>query len=321
MDTNARPIERLAFIGTGLMGFPMARNLTRAGFALTVWNRTRARAEPLVADGASVADSAGEAVADADAVLVMLENRQAVEAVLLSEAVLDGLARHAVIVDFSSIPPSAARALAERMASRGCAYLDAPVSGGTAGAEAASLAIMAGGDARAFARCGPVFAALGHASHIGASGTGQLAKLANQVIVALSIGAVGEALVLAAAGGADPERVRTALRSGFADSRVLELHGKRMTDRDFAPGGPMRIFDKDLATIAAEASALGIDLPLFERARALFAELGEDHAEHDHSALLLALEARNPSVHVRAGGHSEDAGDDDSANPSGITRR
>jgi len=293
MDGSA--LKTIAFLGIGLMGAPMARNLLKAGFKIPAWNRTRARAEALVAAGATLPEDAGAAVAASDMVITMLENGPAVEQVLFGPHGAAAAARPGTLfVDMSSIPPETARDHAARLAALNCAYLDAPVSGGTAGAEAASLAIMAGGDARDIESARPVFEALGRVTHVGPHGAGQLAKLANQTIVAVTIGAVSEALLLAAAGGADPRAVREAIRGGFAESRILELHGERMLARDFEPGGRAAVQLKDIDTIIETARQLNLELPAVTAVGDVFRSLVENGGgEFDHSAYLLELEAQN----------------------------
>lgn len=288
-------MDTVAVLGTGLMGAPMARRLIGAGFKVNAWNRTRAKAEPLGQDGARVCDTPAEAARDAQMVITMLENGPVVEDVLFGQGTADALGEGALVADMSSAPPSLARDHAARLAERGTAYLDAPVSGGTVGAEAGTLAIMAGGERAAFERAEPVFAAMGRATHVGPAGSGQLAKLANQAIVGITIGAVAEALLLAAAGGADPVAVRAAIRGGFAESRILEVHGQRMLDRDFAPRGHSRTQLKDLNTIVETARELELDLPLSSNVRDRFERMVRDlpWGDTDHAALLLELEEAN----------------------------
>ncbi len=286
---------KIALLGTGLMGTPMARRLCAAGFDLTVWNRSRAKAEPLAAAGARVAGQASDAVRAADAVITMLEHGDAVHDVLFAQGVADALPRGALLVDMSSIKPAQARAHAAALAERGVAHLDAPVSGGTVGAEAGTLTVMCGGDAVDFARALPLFAPLGRATHVGPHGAGQLAKLANQMIVGITIGAVAEALLLAERGGADPARVREALRGGFADSRILEVHGQRMVEHDFAKRAAITVQLKDLRNALATGAETGFDAPitrLFEQLYASAAEHGWGDA--DHAGLWLELARRNP---------------------------
>lgn len=285
---------KIALLGTGLMGLPMARRLCAAGFDLTVWNRTRARAEPLHADGAQIAASAAEAVRGAEAVITMLEHGGAVHDVLFAQGVADALSPGALLVDMSSIKPDEARAHAAALAERGAGHLDAPVSGGTVGAQAGTLAIMAGGPAAEFERAAPLFAPLGRATHVGPHGAGQLAKLANQMIVGITIGAVAEALLLAERGGADPAKVREALRGGFADSRILEVHGQRMVERDFAKRAAITVQIKDLRNALDTGAGFDFQAPITE----LFEQLYASAAEHgwgdaDHSGLWLELARRN----------------------------
>lgn len=285
--------QHIAFLGIGLMGRPMAENLLKAGFTLTVWNRSGAKAEPL-RDRATIADSAAQAVANADVVILMLENGPVVSEVLLAEAVLAALKPGALVIDMSSIPPQTARQHGETLATRQVAHLDAPVSGGTVGAAQASLSIMAGGAREDFERAQPVFQVLGRATYIGPQGSGQLAKLANQAIVGITIGAVSEALLLAAQGGADPAAVREALMGGFAGSRILELHGQRMIDRNFVAGARARVQVKDLRMILDEARAENLTLPLAQRVyEEYLGLLASGHEDVDHSGLLLHLEELN----------------------------
>lgn len=285
--------ERIAFLGIGLMGAPMAERLIAAGFPVVLWNRTAAKAEAI--PGARVAPSPAAAAAEADVLITMLETGPVVEAVLFGEqGAAAALKRGALAIDMSSSPPPMARDHAQRFAARGIGYLDAPVSGGVVGARAGSLAIMAGGTAADFARAEPVFASLGRATLVGPAGSGQLAKCCNQAIVAITIGAVAEALLLAAASGADPAAVRAALTGGFADSRILALHGKRMIERDFLPGGRARVQLKDQHTILAAAAEAKLQLPLTECVTGLYRDLvAHGGAEFDQNALLLELERRN----------------------------
>jgi 2-hydroxy-3-oxopropionate reductase len=291
--------ERIAFLGIGLMGAPMATNLLKAGFAVTAWNRTPAKAEPLKGQGASVVSSAADAVRDADIVITMLTNGPAVEDVLFgAPKAATAIRKGALVIDMSSIPPATARGHAQRLAALGIAHLDAPVSGGTGGARDGKLVIMAGGKAEDFARAQPVFAVLGKPTLVGPSGAGQLAKLCNQAIVGITIGAVAEALLLAAAGGADPAAVRQALMGGFADSRILQEHGQRMLNRRFLPGFAAANQLKDLDTVLDTAREAKLSLPLSERVTGLFRDLAAFGPGYDHSALLLELEKRNAPARV-----------------------
>lgn len=291
--TTIKP-ERIAVLGTGLMGAPMARRLLAAGFSVNVWNRDTGKANALASFGASVLTTAPEAVKDVDVVLTMLSDGAAVTDVLFAGGVADALKPGAMVIDTSSIAPPIARNHADRLAERGVKHVDAPVSGGVVGAEAGSLAIMAGGDADVIESLGHVFAALGRVTHVGPSGAGQICKLANQQIVAITIGAVAEAMMLVEAGGASRAKFREAIRGGFAESRILDLHGARMVERRFEPGGPSRLQLKDLNAVAAMAETYGLSLPLTEDVRQAFeAFVGEGHGDLDHSALLLHLEKIN----------------------------
>lgn len=284
----------IAFLGTGLMGAPMARRLLHSGFAVTVWNRNREKAQDLAQDGATVADTPAAAVAGASVVFTMLTDGNAVEDVLFRQGVAEALAAGAVVIDSSSISPDAAREHATKLAERGIAHLDAPVSGGVVGATAGTLAIMAGGDAAVIDELADVFAPLGRVTHVGPSGCGQLAKLGNQQIVAITIGAVAEAMLLVEAGGGSQDAFRRAIRGGFAESRILDVHGQRMVDRDFGTAGPSKLQLKDLNNIVATARTLALTLPLTEAVRAEFAEfVDQGGGETDHSGLLLQLEEKN----------------------------
>lgn len=284
----------IAFLGTGLMGAPMIRRLLGAGFRVSVWNRDCAKAQPLAQNGAVVASSAVEAVKDADLVFTMLSDGKAVGSVLFDGGVATALKAGAVVIDTSSIAPPIAREHAQRLNMMGIRHIDCPVSGGTVGAEAGTLALMAGGDATLVEELADVFAALGRVTHVGPSGAGQICKLANQQIVAITIGAVAEAMMLVEAGGADRGKFRDAIRGGFAESRILELHGKRMVDRNFEPGGPSRLQLKDLDAVAAMAESLALQLPLTEDVRSEFRVFVESgHGEKDHAGLLLHLEKLN----------------------------
>lgn len=285
---------KIAFLGIGLMGLPMARNLLQAGFDLTVWNRTKAKAEVLHSSSARIVDSPAEAVSGADFIISMLENGPIVDRVLLHQAQLNDYKNGATVIDMSSIPPELAKQHSRLFSDAGIDYLDAPVSGGTVGAQNASLAIMAGGNQPVFDRCQTLFNALGKATYIGPAGSGQLAKCANQAIVGITIGAVSEALLLAAEGGANPEAVREALMGGFASSRILELHGQRMIDREFTPGATSRVQLKDLRTILDTARAQQLTLPLAQQTHDQYLELvNKGYEEVDHSGLLLQLELLN----------------------------
>ena len=294
MFVNTIHPPTVAVLGIGMMGFPIARRLCEAGFSVHVWNRSRDKADRLLPWGARVHATPTEAVAQADAVLMLLENGEIVEDVLFRQGAAPGLRAGALVVDMSSIQPRQARDHAAQLAAIGVMHLDAPVSGGTVGAEAGVLAIMVGGKLSDFERARPIFEVLGRATHVGPHGAGQLAKLANQMIVGITIGAVAEALLLCERGGADMGKVKQAISGGFADSRVLQVHGQRMVERDFAKRAAVTVQLKDLRNALSTANEIGFDAPitaLFER---LFAQAA-DHglADLDHSALFMELASRN----------------------------
>ena len=287
--------HKIALLGTGLMGAPMARNIVKAGFPLAVWNRSRSKADPLAEAGATVHDTVAQAVAGADVVITMLSDGVAVGSLVMDAAVTGAMKPGALWVDMSSAKPEEARAQAAHLAGLGFAHLDAPVSGGTRGAEAGTLAIMAGGEADAFALATPVLEAMGRPVHVGPSGSGQLSKLANQAIVAVTIAAVAEAMLLVQKGGADPAAVRAALKGGFADSVILQQHGERMTQGNFVPGGLSKFQLKDLDNLLNESGQLGLTLPTAQMTRDRFADFCENMggADQDHSGLYLELLKRN----------------------------
>ncbi|WP_127803985.1 NAD(P)-dependent oxidoreductase [Hydrogenophaga sp. NH-16] len=284
----------IAVLGIGMMGFPMARRLCEAGHRISAWNRSRAKAERLLPFGAQVFDRPADAVAQADIVVCLLEDGRVVEEVLFGLGTTDGLRPGSLVIDMSSIQPRQARDHAARLAALGVHHLDAPVSGGTVGAEAGTLAIMAGGKPADFERALPVFASLGRATHVGPHGSGQLAKLANQMIVGITIGAVAEALLLCEKGGADMGKVKQAISGGFADSRILQVHGQRMVERDFAKRAAVTVQLKDMRNALTTASEVGFDAPITGLFEQLFAQAAEHGlADLDHSALFMELASRN----------------------------
>ncbi len=288
------PSPTVALLGIGRMGLPMASRLCQAGLRVQAWNRNRARAEPLAALGATVHGEAADAVRQADMVISMLENGPVVEQVLFGLGAASAMRPGTLVVDMASLKPVEARAHAQRLQAMGLRHIDAPVSGGTVAAEAGTLAIMAGGDAADLAVALPVLQHLGSTVHVGPHGAGQLAKLANQMIVGITIGAVSEALLLCAKGGADMARVREAIGGGFARSRILELHGQRMVERDFAPRATMTVQRKDMRNALDTAATLGFQAPITELFERLYSE-AIDHglADLDHSGLFVELARRN----------------------------
>jgi 2-hydroxy-3-oxopropionate reductase len=289
----------IAFFGIGLMGGPMASRLLSAGYRLEVWNRTPGKIQNLLARGAHAAEDPATAASGADVVVTMLSNGPAVTELLFENQIVASMQPGTTLIDMSSIPPALARDHSRQLDARGIHHLDAPVSGGTKGAADGTLAIMVGGRQSAYDAAQPLLEAMGRPTLVGPSGSGQLSKLANQVIVAITIGAVAEALMLAAAGGADPAKVRQALEGGFADSVILRQHGSRMLERAWAPGGLMQTQVKDLRTILAVATELDLQLPLAAEVAGLFeASINAGLAGYDHSALLLEIERRNPGFRV-----------------------
>ena len=284
----------IAVLGIGFMGFPMARRLCEAGHTVHVWNRTREKADRVAPFGATVHEHAADAARPADIVITMLENGAVVSDVLFSMKTAQAMKPGTLVIDMSSIKPDEAQRHAESLGLMGISHLDAPVSGGTLGAEQGSLAIMVGGRATTFGRARPVFDVLGRATHVGPSGAGQLAKLANQMIVGITIGAVAEALLLCEKGGADMAKVREAISGGFADSRILQVHGQRMVERDFAPRARMTVQLKDMNNALATAREIGFDAPITSLFQKLYAD-GIEHglADLDHAGLFVELARRN----------------------------
>ena len=282
---------KVAFLGTGLMGGPMVKNLASAGYEITAWNRTSSKAEFLLQFGVDVKGLAADAVKNADVVVSMLSNGDASAQMQGDKDLQISLSSNATWIEMGSIKPDESRLHSKKLAALGVNYLDAPVSGGTKGAENGMLAIMVGGERSVFKKVKNVFAPMGRAVFVGPTGSGQLAKLANQAIVAITIGAVSEATLLLEEGGADVGAVRDSLLGGFADSTILQQHGKRMSERNFDPGGPSRLQLKDLQNILAEAKALNVDLPFSIAAHDRFSRLVNslDGSELDHSALFLEL--------------------------------
>jgi 2-hydroxy-3-oxopropionate reductase len=286
-------IRRIGLIGLGLMGTPMAKNLLKAGYELSVHDINRKAVDEVVGLGAKGDSSPKEVAASAEAILLSLPGDSEVEEVILGkDGILEGGRPGSVLVDMSTISPLTAKRMAEALQKHGMEMLDAPVSGGQEGAREGGLTVMVGGKPEVFERMHPVLQKLGkNVTHIGGHGAGQVAKAANQIIVGLTIEAVAEALVFASKAGVDPEKVRKALLGGYAQSRVLELHGRRMTDRNFEPGGKVRSHKKDIEIIMSVARELGMYLP----GTALLSHLwnavaGQGGLDWDHSSLVKVLE-------------------------------
>lgn len=285
-------MSKLGFIGLGIMGAPMAAHLVKAGHEVFLNTRSKVPAE-LVTDKAVACKSASEVAEKADIIFMMLPDTPDVAKVLFGEnGVASGLSKGKTVVDMSSISPMETKEFAQKINALGCDYLDAPVSGGEVGAKAASLTIMVGGPDAAFELVKPLFELMGkNITLVGGNGDGQTCKVANQIIVALNIAAVGEALLFASKAGADPAKVRQALMGGFASSRILEVHGERMIKRTFAPGFRIGLHQKDLSLALAGARTLGLSLPQTAGAAQLMQACAANGMQDlDHSALVRALE-------------------------------
>ena len=285
--------EKIAFVGLGIMGQPMASNLLKAGYEVFAFDVQDALVEQAVANGAFRANSPGDAASRADMAITMLPETSIVEKVILGEdGVLSGLRPGGIVADMSTTSIIATRKIAAKVAEAGRVMLDAPVSGGDVGAKEGSLSIMVGGSAEAFEKFLPVFQKMGrNITHVGDSGSGQIAKGCNQVVVALTIEAVAEALVFAKKSGADPAKIRQAMLGGFAQSRVLELHGRRMLERNFVPGGKVHLHKKDIDIVLEVAKEVGAYMPgsamIYQIWNSLAALGG---LNWDHSAVVRAIE-------------------------------
>jgi len=286
----------IGFIGLGLMGMPMCRNLMKSGRRLVVTNRSETPRRKMQEEGATVVETPAAVASQADIIVFMVADTPAVEAVLLGQdGVLDTLRPGTLIIDMGTTSMVATRSFAGAVEEKGGFYVDAPVSGGTIGAVAGNLTIMAGGSDAAFGMALPVLEVLGERiTHVGGTGAGQVAKAANQVIVGLNIGAVAEALVLAKAAGVDPSKVREALKGGFADSRILEIHGKRMVDGDFSPRAKCTTQRKDMAQALDLAAGLQLKMPATELSRDLYDKLIDSGgSDLDHAALFKVIDKPN----------------------------
>lgn len=286
-------MANIGFIGLGLMGVPMAGHLLDAGHSVFTSVRKTPAAQELLDKGLEVKSSAKEVAKASDVIILMLPDTPQVEHVLFGEdGVSSGLVSSKIVVDMSSISPIETKEFSARITKLGCSYLDAPVSGGEIGAKAGSLTIMVGGEQNVFDEVKPLFDLMGkNINLVGGNGDGQTTKVANQIIVALNIEAVSEALVFASKAGADPAKVREALMGGFASSKILEVHGERMVNRTFDPGFRIELHQKDLNIALQGAKALGMSLPNTATAQELFnACSANGGASLDHSAMVTALE-------------------------------
>ncbi len=284
---------KVGFIGPGIMGAPMAKNLIKAGHAVNVYARRADAAKPLVDAGASFCASPAEAASNAEVVFTIVSDTPDVEEVVFGDkGIVEGAKPGTVIVEMSTISPTSTKQFAERLERLGLEMIDAPVSGGEAGAINGTLSIMAGGRKEIFERVKPLFECMGkNIVHVGGNGAGQVAKACNQIVVAVTIEAVAEALTFARRNGADPEKVREALMGGFAGSRIMEVHGKRMLDNDFRPGFKVGLHQKDMRIVMETAHQLGVALPAAALvAQHLNALMGMHDAELDSSAIVKVIE-------------------------------
>lgn len=295
-ESNAMSTPVISFLGIGLMGKPMAERLLQAGFTVHAWNRTIEKAQVLAEKGAIVHADIEQAVAGADIVISILADGTAVSATLASAA--PALRANALWIDMSSIRQDEALANHATLRRHGVRHLDAPVSGGVAGAQAGTLAIMVGGSSADVEEAGVVFKVLGNAVLVGPAGSGQVAKLCNQLIVGGTLNIVAEALLLAQAAGADAAAVRAAIRGGFAGSKILEMHGQRMLERNFIPGGQVKTQLKDMRNILAAAADAGVALPVTKLVTEQYQSIVDDLPRADHSAALIALERINPGLRL-----------------------
>jgi 2-hydroxy-3-oxopropionate reductase len=287
---------KIAFIGTGLMGYPMAKNLINKKLNLKVFSRTLEKAKPLEKIGAIIANSLGEAVKDADIVITMLTDDEAVEKVLSDQEFLNNLKNSSTVIDMSSIKPKISIQYGKLLKDRNIHFLDAPVSGGTIGAEEGSLAIMVGGDQNVFDEAFDTLKIMGNPTLVGPIGSGQVSKLANQIIVGVTIGAVAEAITLCEKAGVDANKFIKALSGGFADGKILQNHGKRMIDRDFSPKGKVSTHLKDMNNILECAGDFKTKLPISNLIQEMFKSLVDQGNDNDdHSALYKEIENINKS--------------------------
>ena len=287
-------MKSIGFIGTGLMGFPMAKNLLKSGFKLRVFNRTIEKAIPLKKFGAEISTSIKEAVKDQDVIITMLTDDAAIEDVMKNVDFIENIKSDATVIDMSSVKPKTAFNNGNLLKLKKVNYLDAPVSGGTIGAEEGSLAIMVGGDKKVFENVFDIFNSMGNATLVGPISCGQVSKLANQIIVGITIGAVAEAITLCEKVGADPNKMIEALKGGWADSKILQTHGKRMINKDFNPKGKTSTHLKDMNNILECAQSFNTQLPISKLVKEMYKSLVKNgHGDKDHSSLYKEIERIN----------------------------
>ena len=287
-------MKNIGFIGIGLMGFPMAKNLLKSDYNLKAYNRSQDKADRLKEFGAEISLSIKDVVSNADVVITMLTDDAAVEKVMGSDEFISNIKESATVIDMSSVNPVITKKYAEILKEKNINYLDAPVSGGTIGAEEASLAIMVGGNEKTFKECYDLLKILGNPTLVGPVTSGQISKLANQIIVGVTIGAVAEAVTLCEKSGTNPNKMIEALSGGWADSKILQTHGKRMIDKDFTPKGKTTTQLKDMTNIINAGKAVETHLPISSLVKEMYKDLVADgHGNTDHSSLYNAIEKIN----------------------------
>ena len=284
----------VGFIGIGLMGFPMAKNLIKSGYNLKAYNRSQDKADRLKEFGAEISLSIKDVVTNADVVITMLTDDAAVEKVMSSDEFISNIKEGATVIDMSSVNPVLTIKYSKKLKEKKINYLDAPVSGGTIGAEEATLAIMVGGNEETFKNCYELLKKMGNPTLVGPVSSGQISKLANQIIVGVTIGAVAEAITLCEKSGTNPNKMIEALSGGWADSKILQTHGKRMIDKDFTPKGKTTTQLKDMTNIVNAGKAVETHLPISSLIKEMYKDLVADgHGNTDHSSLYNAIEKIN----------------------------
>ena len=287
-------MKSIGFIGIGLMGFPMAKNLLKSGYNLKAYNRSQDKADRLKEFGAEISLSVKDVVTNADVVITMLTDDAAVEKVMSSDEFISNIKEGATVIDMSSVNPVLTIKYSKKLKEKKINYLDAPVSGGTIGAEEASLAIMVGGNEETFKNCYELLKKMGNPTLVGPVSSGQISKLANQIIVGVTIGAVAEAITLCEKSGTNPNKMIEALSGGWADSKILQTHGKRMIDKDFTPKGKTTTQLKDMTNIVNAGKAVETHLPISSLIKEMYKDLVADgHGNTDHSSLYNAIEKIN----------------------------
>ena len=287
-------MKSIAFIGIGLMGFPMAKNLLKSGYNLKAYNRSQDKADRLKEFGAEISASIKDVVTNSDIIITMLTDDNAVEKVMGSDEFISNIKEGATVIDMSSVNPVLTIKYSKKLKEKKIDYLDAPVSGGTIGAEEATLAIMVGGDEETFKNCYELLKKMGNPTLVGPVSSGQISKLANQIIVGVTIGAVAEAVTLCEKSGTNPNKMIEALSGGWADSKILQTHGKRMIDKDFTPKGKTTTQLKDMTNIINAGKAVETHLPISSLIKEMHNDLVADgHGNTDHSSLYNAIEKIN----------------------------